>query len=67
MYGQLGGSGELNDLAFLDIEKALELPLVDVTQFMLREIIRRKESDFSIPKTYPFFGYRKGRRYQRYR
>ena len=42
------------DLAFLDIEKALELPLVDVTQFMLEEIIRRKESGFTIPTTYPF-------------
>ena len=53
--------------SFLDIEKALELPLVDVTQFMLEEIIRRKESGFTIPTTYPFFGYRKDRRYQRYK
>ena len=67
MSGELGGSGELADLAFLDIEKALELPLVDVTQFMLEEIIRRKESGFTIPTTYPFFGYRKDRRYQRYK
>lgn len=67
MSGQLGGSGELADLAFLDIEKALELPLVDVTQFMLEEIIRRKENDFNIPATYPFFGYRKDRQYQRYK
>ena len=67
MSGELGGSGELADLAFLDIEKALELPLVDVTQFMLEEIIRRKERGFTIPTTYPFFGYRKDRRYQRYK
>ena len=54
MSGELGGSGELADLAFLDIEKALELPLVDVTQFMLEEIIRRKESGFTIPQLIPF-------------
>ena len=53
MSGELGGSSELADLAFLDIEKALELPLVDVTQFMLEEIIRRGKR-FTIPATYPF-------------
>ena len=67
MTGELGGSGELADLAFLDIEKALELPLVDVTQFMLEEIMRRKENGFATPHTYPFFGYRKDRQYQRYK
>ena len=67
MTGELGGSGELADLAFLDIEKALELPLVDVTQFMLEEIMRRKENGFATPRTYPFFGYRKDRQYQRYK
>jgi len=67
MSGKLAGSGELTDLAFLNIQKALKLPLVDVTQFMLEEIIRRDAKGFSTPKTYPFFGYRKNHRYQRYR
>ena len=56
------GSGELADLAFLDIEKALELPLVDVTQFMLEEIIRRKER-FYYPRNLSLFRISQDRRY----
>ena len=67
MTGELAGYGELSDLAFLNLKHALELPLVDVTQFMLEEIIRRKDGGFVTPRTYPFFGYRKNHRYQRYR
>jgi 8-oxo-dGTP pyrophosphatase MutT (NUDIX family) len=66
MTGRLAGSGELSDLAFLNLSDALKLPMVDVTEFMLEEMIRRKEKDFSTPPTYPFFGYRKDRQYQRY-
>tara|TARA_Y100000588_G_scaffold388153_1_gene487680 strand:+ start:815 stop:1390 length:576 start_codon:yes stop_codon:yes gene_type:complete len=67
MTGELAGSGELSDLAFLNLKHALKLPLVDVTQFMLEEIIRRRDGGFITPRTYPFFGYRKNHRYQRYR
>ena len=66
MSGTLGGSGELSDLAFLSLRDALNLPMVDVTEFMLEEMILREQTDFATPTTYPFFGYRKGRQYQRY-
>ena len=66
MSGTLGGSGELSDLAFLSLRDALRLPMVDVTEFMLEEMILREQTDFATPTTYPFFGYRKGRQYQRY-
>ena len=66
MTGQLAGSGELSDLAFLTFSDALNLPMVDVTEFMLGEMIRREETGFSTPATYPFFGYRKDRQFHRY-
>jgi 8-oxo-dGTP pyrophosphatase MutT (NUDIX family) len=66
MTGRLSGSGELSDLAFLNLSDALKLPMVDVTEFMLEEMIRREKTDFATPPTYPFFGYRKDRQFQRY-
>ena len=66
MTGQLAGSGELSNLAFLNLNDALNLPMVDVTEFMLGEIIRREETGFSTPATYPFFGYRKDHPVNRY-
>jgi len=66
MTGDLGGSGELADLAFIPARDALELPTVDVTQFMLEEILRREAAGFVTPSQYPFFGYRNDRRYHRY-
>lgn len=67
MTGELGGSGELADLAYLPVEEALKLQLVDVTQFMLEEMLRREDNGFATPTKYPFFGYRKDRRYHRYK
>ena len=67
MTGTLGGSGELADLAYLPIQEALQLQLVDVTQFMLEEMLRREDNGFATPASYPFFGYRKDRRYHRYK
>jgi 8-oxo-dGTP pyrophosphatase MutT (NUDIX family) len=67
MTGELGGSGELADLAYLPIQEALKLQMVDVTQFMLEEMLRREDNGFATPATYPFFGYRKDRRYHRYK
>jgi 8-oxo-dGTP pyrophosphatase MutT (NUDIX family) len=67
MTGTLGGSGELADLAYLPIQDALKLQMVDVTQFMLEEMLRREDNDFATPTSYPFFGYRKDRRYHRYK
>ena len=67
MRGELGGSGELADLAFIPAREARDLPLVDVTKFMLEEMLRREANGFAIPQVYPFFGYRKDRTYLRYR
>lgn len=64
--GALGGSGELDDLRFLPVDEALTRPLVDVTEFMLQEIKRRDAAGFEAPDGYPFFSYRRGKRYKRY-
>ena len=64
--GDLGGSGELDDLGYLPVADALERPLVDVTKFMLHEILRRDAAGFDAPDGYPFFSHRGGRRYARY-
>lgn len=37
----LGGSGELLDLAFRPIRESLEMPIADVTEFVLEEVLRR--------------------------
>ncbi|MBT5265354.1 MAG: NUDIX domain-containing protein [Rhodospirillaceae bacterium] len=66
MSGELAGSGELSDLAYVSLTEAQTLPTVDVTRFMLREIQRREAEGFKRPDAYPFFTYRSGRRYCRY-
>jgi len=38
---QLGGNGELLDLRWIPIPEALELPIINVTRFVLQEIARR--------------------------
>jgi len=42
--GELGGSGELLDLAFVSLQKARELPSAIITQFMLSEVARLIEA-----------------------
>lgn len=37
----LGGSGELLDLAFRPVREALTMPIADVTEFVLEELLRR--------------------------
>jgi 8-oxo-dGTP pyrophosphatase MutT (NUDIX family) len=39
--GQLGGNGELLDLRWVPIPEALELPIINVTRFVLEEAARR--------------------------
>jgi 8-oxo-dGTP pyrophosphatase MutT (NUDIX family) len=39
--GQLGGSGELMDLRWVPIPEAVELPIINVTRFVLQETVRR--------------------------
>ena len=47
MVGKLAGSGELSDLSFLSLYDALSLPMVDVTEFMIGEMIKREKDNFS--------------------
>ena len=59
--GELGGSGELLHLNWFSVEEALKMPLVDVTEFVVREVddlvtnISRKRQEF------PLFTYYNGR------
>lgn len=61
--GALGGSGELIDLQWLPPEEALRLPIIDVTEFMLRETLRILETPDA--RT-PLFSYRRNRPFVRY-
>lgn len=56
----LGGSGELLDLAFRPLEVALRLPLADITEFMLREVVGRLGPDLR-PGRPVFWRYRRGK------
>ncbi|WP_374467725.1 NUDIX hydrolase [Ferrovibrio sp.] len=56
----LGGSGELLDLAFRPLEAALRLPLADITEFMLRDVVGRLGPDLR-PERPVFWRYRRGK------
>ncbi len=56
----LGGSGELLDLAFRPLEAALRLPLADITEFMLRDVVGRLGPDLR-PGRPVFWRYRRGK------
>ncbi|MEQ8348239.1 MAG: NUDIX hydrolase [Sneathiellaceae bacterium] len=62
--GRLGGSGELEDLAWIDVEEALRRPLVDVTEFMLHrlagQLVSQPESVWQQHRQVPLFGYVRG-------
>jgi 8-oxo-dGTP pyrophosphatase MutT (NUDIX family) len=62
--GDLGGSGELLDLGWHEIDKALKLPIIDVTEFMLGEIRARVLGQTR--NGAPFFCYRANRPLIRY-
>ena len=62
--GELRDSEELSDLRWLRPEEALRLPLVDVTEFVLQEIVRRVSG--WTPPGAPLFCYRGGRACVRY-
>lgn len=62
--GAIAGSGELLDVRFVAIAEALTWPLVDVTEFVLRELLRRLAGE--APAGLPFFGYHGGRPRIRY-
>jgi 8-oxo-dGTP pyrophosphatase MutT (NUDIX family) len=64
--GKLGGSGELSDLQWTSIKNAInDLPIIDVTEFMLKEV----EQVLTDPKALasrPLFSYRRLVPYVRY-
>lgn len=55
--GSLGGSGELIDLHWISLEAALRLPLADVTEFLLGELLRRPAGLAAVA---PVWSYRNG-------
>ena len=60
LRGALRGNGELLDLAWRPIERCLELPLADITEFVLGELrgwLRRRHASVRVP----LFTYRYGR------
>lgn len=62
--GALGGSGELLDLGWFPIAAALALPIIDVTEFMLREVAAGSP-DARGPR-HPLYTYRGARPFLRY-
>lgn len=66
LSGELGGSGELSDLRWVGIREALEeLPIVDVTEFMLGELERLLTAQGRAERT-PVFAYRLDKPFVRY-
>ncbi len=67
--GKLAGSGELLHLDFFPLSRAFELPIIDVTEFMLTQVRQMVASDqsFTNPSPKPLFSYRNQRPYIRFR
>ncbi len=64
--GNLGGSGELSDLHWTPVGRALaELPIVDVTEFMLAQV-RDIWPDLHAERERPLFAYRRDRPFVRW-
>ena len=57
--GTLAGSGELLDLDWYPLARALALPVIDVTEFVLQEVIRRNSAG-SLQGPVAFWRYRRG-------
>jgi 8-oxo-dGTP pyrophosphatase MutT (NUDIX family) len=57
LEGTLKGSGELEELGWYPISEALKLPVIDVTEFVLREVSHMGEARSRIP----LFSYRNNR------
>ena len=62
--GVVSDSHELLDLQWRTIDQALQMPLVDVTEFVLQEVARRQTGGGG--KAVPLFSYRRGRASIRY-
>lgn len=54
--GTLGGSGELIELDWYPLETALRLPIIDVTEFMLKRVAEERHGEHA-----PLFSYRRGK------
>ena len=65
--GELAGSGELTDLAWRPLAACLDLPLIDVTRFMLGALLRQMAAGFQVVALRPRFAYRRRRRIITYR
>ena len=65
--GKLAGSGELTDLAWRPLAACLDLPLIDVTRFMLGALLRQMAAGFPVDTARPRFAYRQRRRIITYR
>ena len=57
--GKIGGSGELLNLHWVALDDALQLPIADVTEFMLGELSRFLAGDQGVRRKRPLFRYRK--------
>ncbi len=57
LEGTLAGSGELEDLDWYPLSEALKLPIIDVTEFVLHEVARRRNGG---SHRVPLYSYRNG-------
>lgn len=59
LQGQLGGSGELSELAFYPAADVIDnMPIVDVTEFMLTSLIRFATNPTDFDQRTPLLSYR---------
>ncbi|GLQ07669.1 NUDIX hydrolase [Sneathiella chinensis] len=58
--GDLGGSGELIDLRWFPLDEALAMPLVDVTEFVLEELVSILSNKVSLSDPVQLYTYRNG-------
>lgn len=59
--GEIGGSGELLELDWYPISQALQMPVVDVTEFVLGELQDRLTTPTWNTSVIPIFTYRNGK------
>ena len=60
--GRIKGNGELDKLEYVEIKKALELPMFDITEFILQEIGKRINKGNEINSNPVFWRYRQEHR-----
>lgn len=60
LQGKLAGSGELEELDWYSLTQALKLPIIDVTEFVLREVLAGHAARTTRTRI-PLFSYRNNR------